>query len=380
MKALLTTSRVIVGLLFIFSGFVKAVDPLGFSYKLDEYFVVFGEYFFSGLARLSAISLPLSMLICALEILLGVAVLLGVQMKQFSKLLLAMILFFVGLTGFTVITGEVKDCGCFGEALSLTPLQTFIKDIILLAFIFTIFLYRKQIKPFFSFKKAQMLTWGAGLATLLLSLYCFYYIPIIDFRPYAIGNNIPQLMNDGVAPEYKSTLVYKNKNTGKTKEFTTSEVSQLDQSVWEWKETKNKLVKEGKPNTIQDLAITDFEGNEVTNMLLTHPSPVMLVVTYNIDKTTEDAFKTINRLKKKCSDIKFVGLTASGYKQADLFRKSHDIFYDFYQADATVLKTIVRSNPGLLLLKKGTVLGKWPNTDIPSCKVLKEKIKNVSQQ
>jgi hypothetical protein len=364
MKALLVLSRILVGGLFIFSGFVKAVDPLGFSYKLDEYFTVFG------IPGLSAISLWLSMFICALEILLGIAVWLGTQLNKLAWILLLMIIFFTGLTACSAITGKVTDCGCFGEALTLTPWQTFAKDVILLVMIVIIFMYRHSITSLF--KATHILTWGGGVLTLLLSLYCYHYLPVIDFRPYKVGNNIPHLMNDGIDPEYKSRIVYKNKNSGEVKKFAPEEVDELDSEVWEWQDTENIKVKEGKPHTIQDLVIEDQDGNDRTHFIVTSPSPIVLVVAYDLEKSEKEAFEQINEIRSNCEDkdIQFVGLTASPYKETNSFRQANEIYYDFYEVDATVLKTTIRSNPGLILLQGGTVRGKWPNTDLPTCEEL----------
>ena len=291
MKHIVNIARIIVGNLFIFSGIVKANDPLGFSYKLEEYFVEFGMSW----SWLMDISVPLAALLCIVEIVLGVAVLVGYKMKPTSWALLLMIVFFTILTGASAIFEIVRSCGCFGDAIPLTPWQSFYKDLVLLIFILIIFAYRNKIEPWKSTRDliivfavstiilvllALMLKWsmaGEVLALIWLtvlvqhyakneklaamiavvfslvfgiyvSVVATNYLPFKDFRPYAIGKNIPSqmVMAPGAKqPIYKNTLIYENTQTGETKAFTQEEYtdSQIwEHEEWEWRDTKSKLI------------------------------------------------------------------------------------------------------------------------------------------
>jgi hypothetical protein len=375
MKYALYISRLLVGALFLFSGFVKAVDPLGFSYKMDKYFVVFEQYFFDGIASLSAISLYLSIFICALEILLGWAILVGSQIKRWAWWLLGIMLFFTGLTAFTVITGKVTDCGCFGDAITLTPVQTFIKDLVLLALAGFIFAYRHSIKPLFNPKYASRTTWLAGGLTVMLSVYCYNYLPILDFRPYKVDNNIQQLMNDGEPGEYKTVMVYKNTNTGTTKKVTTEEVGDLDQDVWKYQSREDEVIDPGKPATIQDFSISTKSGENITERVLQQSQPVVIIVSHHLSKSKRTVFEQLKKLDKSCSDVEFMVLTASPDEEVNKIREKYGVDFPFHFTDAITLKTIIRSNPGLVLLKKGTVKGKWHYNSLPNCEKLQQKLK-----
>jgi len=188
MKLLANIARVLVGVLFIISGFIKANDPLGFSYKLDEYFVVFH------MEWLSSISLALAILICAAEIGLGVATLMGAKMNFTAWSLLLMIVFFTFLTFYSWYFNKVTDCGCFGDALHLTPLQSFEKDLVLLALILLIFAQRRHIMPLLGQTASTVVSWLGFAGSMLFSIQCYRHLPTIDFRPYKIGANIQEGM------------------------------------------------------------------------------------------------------------------------------------------------------------------------------------------
>jgi len=377
MKVAVSISRVLVGLLFIVSGFVKVIDPLGFSYKLDKYFVVFSDYFFSffGSDFMMSLTLPFSVFFTVLEMVLGFALLIGVFRKLTTWLMLLLIIFFTFLTGFTAITGEVTDCGCFGDALKLTPWQSFYKDIVLTALILIIFFGKKHIEPIIRVPAIRHTVLGVfTVASFGLSIYCLAYLPIIDFRPYEIGAHMPTKMNDGVAPEIEPVLVYKNTETGEVKEFSSSNLPSSD-GPWEFKERRDKTLKEGKLPTIHDFSITGEDGKSYTDQFLNREGYLLVIIAHDISKTNKDAYEDLRKLAKKADDagIKTIGLSSSSFSKIDDLRHEVQLPVTFYQTDGIQLKTMIRSNPGLMLWKEGTILGKWPDLSIPAFKTLKSK-------
>lgn len=426
MNFLLHLSRIVVGNLFIFSGIVKANDPLGMSYKLEEYFVEFGMDW----GWLHEILVPLSTFLCILEIVVGVAVLVGYRMKIFSTLLLLLIIFFTLLTGASAIFEIVRSCGCFGDAIPLTPWESFYKDLILLFFILILFIKRNYIVPYVSSKmdlryflisvgimgmlsvmldwyfpmvfvllvfgigvliKPKIREWAAGFTVLLsfigslwFSLDAIAHLPPKDFRPYAVGKNIPEQMNlpeDAVAPVYESVLTYRNTTTGEEKDFSMEEYTKQkiwENPEWEWVSTDNNLIKEGDEPKITDFSITDSDGNEMTDVFLSKDYVFMLIA-YDLSKSDTDNIEQINRFASEAQEagIEFIGLSAAGYAQKEDFRHQHQTPFDFYITDGIVLKTIVRSNPGLVLMKEGTVLAKWHENDIPQFTEVKQQFIKV---
>ena len=421
MKYILSFARLIVGNLFIFSGVVKANDPLGFSYKLEEYFVEFGMDW----PWLQDLLVPLAAGLCIIEIILGVAVLVGYRMKAVSWALLLMIVFFTILTGASAIFEIVRSCGCFGDAIPLTPWQSFYKDLILLALILVIFLKRASIQPSGKTQNwlivsilsivilavlANMLSWAflaisiaivlgvgviakmllsdpnkAALITVVASLVCSLYItvwaveylPFRDFRPYAIGENLPEQMTlpeDAVEPVYENTLIYKNKSTGEIKEFTNDEYNASkiwEDKNWEWQSTESDLVVEGDVAKITDLAISTHDGSDITDLVLAEDK-VLWIVCYDLSLTSSEHLNEINQLAKDAASkgINVMALSSAGEEQKNKFIKEHNLSFEFFVTDGIVLKTMVRSNPGLMYLENGTVKGKWHENDLPSIQEL----------
>lgn len=372
MKILVTFSRILVGLLFIVSGLIKANDPIGFSYKLDEYWQVFGMQW------MSPLSLAISVFICVAEVVLGVAVLFGAQMVLVSWSLLLMILFFTFLTFYSAYFNKVTDCGCFGDAIKLTPWESFTKDVVLLVFILIIFIYRNKIKSVFNSKTADWVVISiTAVGVGYFSYYCINHLPVKDFRPYAVGKNVKEQMTlpEGAKRDiYEITLVYKNIVTGEVKEFSQTDYPWQD-STWVWQETKNKLVQKGDHPPIHDFNIIDADGNDITEDILNDPQPIFLVVCYNLNKTNKKAFQKINPFTEACynNGYSIIGLTASSAETIDNFKHEVQSMLDFYNVDETTLKTMIRSNPGIMLLKQGTVIAMWHYNDTPDFNDIKEK-------
>jgi uncharacterized membrane protein YphA (DoxX/SURF4 family) len=355
--------RIAVGLLFIFSGLIKINDPLGFSYKLEEYFEVFHITFLSGLA------LSIAILLCALEIILGFALLIGVRAKQVAWGLLLLIIFFAFLTFYSAFFKVVQTCGCFGDAIPLTPWQSFSKDLVLLLLIIVLFINRQNIRPLFNSKTGDRLLVISVILSIGLGLYTYNFLPVIDFLPYKIGANILDEMKTppGAKPdEFEQTYSLKNKKTGATKIMTDKEY--LQTGIWKdsnWTVSGtlgSRLVKKGFTPKITDLTIQDAQGNDYTKELLGSPFYTLIIVAYDLDKTDSDAINRLNALSVNLIqnyNIRTVLLTSNAPADALAFSKRQHLVSEIYYADGVPLKTMVRANPGVLWVKNGTIINKW---------------------
>ena len=366
-------SRFFVGILFIISGLIKLNDPIGFSIKLEEYFVVFN------MEWLSTYALSLSVIVCAVEVVLGIALLLGIMQKQLSWVLLLMILFFTWLTGYSAVTGKVTDCGCFGDAIKLTPWQSFTKDIVLLVFILIIFIARNKITSTLSVSKQLIAVLAAYVISMVVGIYSVMYLPMVDFLPYKVGNNIPKLMEiPAGAPldSVETKMIYAKDD--KEQAFTLKDYPWQD-STWKWVRTENVLIKEGFRPKIKDLRIADADGNDYSEDIIKHPDYAIWVVSYDLEHTNNAAFEKIRALAEafdKEYKIRTIGLTSSNDLLTETFRHEKNLPFTYYYCDATTLKTMVRANPGILLVKNGTIEGKWSHRGLPSVDDMKKLLKN----
>lgn len=363
------TSRILVGVLFIISGFIKANDPLGFSYKLDEYFVVFH------IEWLSIASLWLAMFISVFEIAVGFALLLGARIRQTAWILLLMILFFTFLTFYSAYFDVVKDCGCFGDALKLTPWQSFSKDVVLLVLILIIFFNKNSITPLLGEKASNLIAYTGFLVALFFTIYCYRHLPVIDFRPYAIGQNLQENMKlPPNAKEQITEMVFIYEKDGKQIELKQDELSKLDET-YKFIDRKDKVIQEGDHPKIHDFNMYDLDGNDYAQEFLSKPGHKFLLVAYDLSKSNVKAQHKINdfvALSQKAK-IPFIGLTASTHQETDAFRHENNSMFDYYFGDNTALKTVIRSNPGLLLLNGATVEMMWHHNDFPSFDEVKTK-------
>ncbi|MEI6815413.1 MAG: BT_3928 family protein [Bacteroidota bacterium] len=382
MKTIANICRFIVGPLFIFSGWIKANDPLGFSYKLDEYFDVFHTPIFK------EISVFLATSICVFEIGLGVVVIVGYRMKLFSWLLFLLIVFFSFLTFYSAWFDVVKDCGCFGDFMHLTPWNSFSKDVALFFLTGAILLQRNKIKPMFTEKPGMMITVAGFVISAAYSIYCIRHLPVVDLRPYKIGTNLLDAMKlppNAVKDSSVVTYQYKNLKTGEVKMYDSKSIPWQD-STWDLVKgsQKVKVIREGTKPAIHDFALTDMLGGDVndhdslyTHAFLTDPKYSFFLISYNLTKSDKD-----KELMKKINDfydatrkdsLSFIGLTATGPKDIDAYKHENNALYDFYNCDETALKTFIRSAPGLVLLKQGTVLAMWHHNDFPTYAEVKAK-------
>ncbi len=357
MKYLVNLIRISVGLTFIFSGFVKLVDPIGTKIKMLEYF----SEDVLNLGFLNAYALEISILLILMEFVLGIWLLLGYRPKITVNLLLVLTLFFLFLTWYSAYFNKVTDCGCFGDAIKLSPWETFYKNVVLIILVLVLKKYQANIKPVISGKKIRTaLAHGFGLAALLLSIYSILHLPLIDFRPYAIGKNITKGMRiPKDAPQSKFKEIWYYKINGETKEYTT------DQAPWdipgaEFISRKTIQISEGYTPPIHDFSIeNDDEGDITTQVLKTNK--IYLIISSNPSKINSDAIAKVKLFVSdaKQKNVKVIGL----FSQID---KNMESAFDFplYLTDETTLKTMIRSNPGIILLKKGTVAKKMSWRDL----------------
>jgi uncharacterized membrane protein YphA (DoxX/SURF4 family) len=420
-----------VGTLFIFSGFVKAVDPMGTSIKMHEYFEAMHIEFFN------PVSTPLTVAMLVAELTLGVALLVGFKPKVTTSLLLFLNVFFLLLTGYTYLSGyepnnsffivsilafvlicigavvesgtprlwtlgagfaivivslglmryttsllthpfditkmKVTDCGCFGDFIKLKPWQTFYKDVILTCMAFILAIRYRGIKPSISWPGRDAVTYVAlGLSF----VFCLYNLlwsePVIDFRPYAIGSDL-NVNRTVQKPEKRDfVFVYKNKKTGQVKDISMKEMSDPNSDFskhaddWEYKDRKDIILDEGIPARITNLFIYNADKEDITDSLFHDPNYELMVVAPHLDDTHESVFRDkLNPLAEACdkAHIKIFVLTAD---DAEAFRHKNQTAYPFYMADETPIKTMMRSNPGLMLLKNGVVINKWHYKNLPT--------------
>jgi hypothetical protein len=368
MKVFRTICRILIGIVFVFSGFVKGVDPMGTVFRMNDYFIAFG------IPWASHFSIPLTIFLCTLEFVTGFVLLFNLWIKRFSLILLPLMIYFTVLTFFDATFNIVPDCGCFGDALKLTNIQTFLKNIALMVFVIPIFMQRKKFK-------SVLPGWGQGILILLVSalfagtsIYSYRHLPLIDFMSWKVGNQV----NKVNTVTMKFYVTYKNKKTGEEKEFLTPNYPWND-SVWmsEW---VFKSQRADDPNRGQaiSLRIEDERGVDNTSLILDNPDLQFLFVAYDLLETNTEAFnKILPSYKKAINDgYSFICLTNAIPSDVKKFRIANGTAFDYYLADDVVLKTMIRSNPGLILLKGGKVLAKWHYNDFPSYEEVIKKFDN----
>jgi uncharacterized membrane protein YphA (DoxX/SURF4 family) len=366
--------RIAVGLLFIFSGLIKANDPLGFSYKLEEYFEVFHLFFLSDYA------LGFAIVLCAIEMILGFALLIGWRPIAATWGLLLLIVFFGFLTFYSAYFKVVQTCGCFGDAIPLTPWQSFGKDMILLVLVLVLFVSKHTIQPIFKPEATRMAFIIAVIFSFGVGIYTYNFLPVLDFLPYKVGANIPDEMKTppGAKPdEYEITYHLKNKATGAEKVMNNTDY--MNSGIWKdnnWEvkgEPESKLVKLGFAPKIRDLAIHDAQGNDYTQELLSNPFYNVIIVAYNLNHTNSDAINKLNALAINLTqnfNTRTILLTSNSADDAKIFIKEHRLVPEIYYADGVPLKSMVRANPGIILMKNGVVINKWHYHNMPTYDVL----------
>ncbi|MDF4202296.1 DoxX family protein [Maribacter sp. SA7] len=359
MKYLVGVVRIFVGILFIISGFIKLNDPVGFSFKLEEYF----SQGVLDLPFLTPFALAISILVVIAEVMVGVMLILGYKRKITIWTLIAMIVFFTFLTFYSAYFNKVTDCGCFGDAIKLTPWESFTKDVVLLVLILIIYVGRKFITPLVNSKVLMTVLAVSFFACIGYVYYVLNHLPVIDFRPYEIGKNIEEGMS---TPEDapKAIFEYKwkfNVNGNEEIHVTTGDYPTVN---GDFVDVQTEEIQAGYEPPVHDFTI-EQEGEDFAASLLQEPKLVM-VIAYDLRKSNLEEFKNIKLVADKAikAGYKVIGMSASGPDQTNVLIKEYNLNFDFYFTDETTLKTIVRSNPGVLVLEKGTIKQKVHYNDI----------------
>lgn len=371
---LVNACRFLLGATFVFSGFVKAIDPIGTQYKLQDYISAVGM---GGIVP-DIVTLLASVALSALEFSLGVFVLFAIRRHLVSKILVAFMAVMTLITVWIALFNPVKDCGCFGEALRLTNVQTLLKNIVLLAASVVVAWRPLRMYRFLSRSTQWIAINYTILFVLLLSAHCLYHLPLIDFRPYHIGMNIKKGMEipaGAPQPEFETTFILQK--NGVKKEFT---LDNYPDSSWQFVDSKTVQTKEGYVPPIHDFSIQKADGDDITDSVLTAKGYFFLLVSPHLEQADDSNFGDIDLLYEYCQErkIPFYCLTASTKKDIDHWADITGAEYPFCFTDETALKTIIRSNPGLLLLKDGTIIRKWSHNDLPSSSSLNAPLSKLS--
>lgn len=352
-----------VGGFFIFSGLIKVNDPIGTAIKLEEYFEVFEKDFSAFFKIFIPYSLEIAVFIVVLEVVLGFAVLLRHQMKVTSWVILLLIAFFTFLTFYSAYFNKVTDCGCFGDAIKLTPWESFSKDLVLLLLILFIFFNRKIYRPVFKGNKSYYVMAVIIFANVFLSIYAIRHLPFIDFRPYNVGNNIKAAMQPSEPFKYKY-IMEKNGKTFEFEEYPTDTTYTFKDMVL--------LNPEAQPK-ITDYNVWNEEG-EFTEESLSGEK--LFLVFQDVNKAGLSDLPDIKKLVEDLDDkLDIWLLTSNDAATIENFRHEYQLPVPYYYVDATVIKAMIRANPGIMLLKNGTVLGKWHHNDTPSAQEVLDLLK-----
>ena len=364
MKQLQFISRLIIGVTFIFSGFVKAIDPLGSAYKFSDYFTAFNLDF------LQPFTLVFAILLSSFEFVLGLVILLGYLKRGSYWLLFIFMSFFTLLTFFLALFNPVSDCGCFGDALIMTNWETFFKNLVIMVFVIILFGSRRKEKSVHhkNLERTLVLLFFAGVV--YLSVYSYFHLPIIDFRPYDIGTYIPDEMKipeDAPVDEYKTTLIYRNKITDKESRFSVNDYPK-DTTVWAFVKSESELISKGYEPPIHDFVVTDQNGNDRTDHILGSRNYSLLVISHDLNRADSACLARLNswvKLDRFAEDLKVYPITSTTTAEIENIKERWELNYDFFMADEIMLKTVIRSNPGFVLIKNGTIVGKWAKQDFP---------------
>lgn len=364
--------EILIGCVFVFSGFVKVVDPLGGLYKIVDYLDAFGweplkPLGFFGMALMSAA-----------EFMLGVCMLLGVRQKLTAIGVLLFMLVMTPITFYLALYNPVTDCGCFGDALVISNWATFWKNVVLLIAVIIVLNWCQFCKRGFTWVTEIAIAAYSLIFMLIITGLCFQNLPVIDFRPYKIGTNIPESMiipEDAEKDVYETTLIYKK--DGVEKEFTMENYPK--DSTWEFVDSKNVLISKGYEPPIHDFVLNHSDDGDITDVILEDSNYVFLLIAHNLSEfdllsnpggAHYNYGKSINAAYEyaKENGYKFYCLTATGEDNPDMekYKKATGAEYEYLNADEIMLKTIIRSSPGLMLIKEGNIINKWAVQNIPT--------------
>ena len=374
MKAAVNVARIIVGLLFIFSGLVKANDPLGLSYKMQEFFELWH------FEKFNSWTLLMSVLMNAFEIIAGFALLLGWRIKLFSWLLLLLIIFFTFLTGYAFLSGKFQNCGCFGDCLPITPKTSFVKDLLLLALIGFLFWKRNMINPLLPDKTGTLSMLVVTILSFGVQWYTLSYLPVVDCLPFKKGNNITQKMKipEGARPDsFAIRFVYEK--AGKQYEFAPAELP-ADLATYKFVSRKDKLIKKGNAEpAIKGFSISGVTDEDSTQIVLSQPYAVLLFC--------EDFSVPVSKWEKefsgiyataKAKNIPVYMITTQSGEAAKKITGTSFAAMQVFKCDFTAIRTAARTNPCLFVLKQGTIVEKWSHHHFSSANKLIEGINTQS--
>ena len=367
----LYVARTVVGLTFILSGFVKAIDPLGTQYKIQDYLAAIPP----SLSLPDMLTLLMSVSLSMVEFTLGAFMLTAISRRLTARLTLLFMMVMTAVTVWIYIADPVKDCGCFGDALTLTNLETLLKNIVLLALAALVAWRPTHIGRLMSRSNQMLLGQMLMVTPVALSFWCLYDLPLIDFRPYHIGADIKagmEIPEGAEQPVFDTTFIMEK--DGERREFT---LDNYPDSTWTFVDSKTVTVKEGYVPPIHDFSITAADGDDITDMVLGREGYTFLLISPDLDKADDQNFGDIDQIYEFCQDnsIPFYCLTASTEKSQQHWQNITGAEYPFCMTDATTLKTMIRSNPGLMLLEKGVVRGKWSHNRLPETTELETMLK-----
>lgn len=360
---------------FVFSGFVKSIDPQGTLYKLQDYLTAFGmPYLFP-----ESLLYGCSVLLGCVEFCLGIYLFFGIRRRITPRLMLAVMSFMTPLTLWLAIDNPISDCGCFGDAFILSNWETFWKNIFLLIAAISIFKWRKCISPLVTTRFDWLIALYSWIYIFAIITYCMWHLPVFDFRPYYIGADIRAGME---IPEGKEPTLYETRfimqKDGVEKEFSLEE---YPDSTWTIVDTRVVVKKRGYEPPIHDFMIERFEdGADITDEILNDTSYTFLLVSHQLDKADDSSIDLINELYDYSlkHGYVFYALTSSSDEEITWWMERTGAEYPFAIMDDTTLKTIIRSNPGVVLLKDGVVINKWNTNDLPDEYQLTDKMENLS--
>ncbi len=360
-KVLVNFCRLILALTFILSGYVKAVDPLGTQYKLNDYL----EAMHLGALVPDIATLIASILLSAMEFCLGIFLLFAIHRRLTTRLLLLVMSIMTALTVWIYIADPVSDCGCFGDALVLTNGQTLLKNIILLGCAIVLTIWPLDMMRFISRTNQWIVINYTALFILITAGYSLYDLPPFDFRPYHVGANIlkgMEIPEGAEQPEFETTFIMEK--DGERREF---DLDNYPDSTWTYIDTRTVQTKKGYVPLIHNFSITTPEGEDLTEEVLTQKGYTFLLISPHLEKADDSELDLINQIYEYAEDnnYPFYCLTASSEQGISRWRDITGAEYPFALTDETTLKTIIRSNPGMLLLKEGTIIRKWSHNRLP---------------
>jgi uncharacterized membrane protein YphA (DoxX/SURF4 family) len=358
MNTLTRIGRILTGLIFIFSGFVKGIDPMGTAFKIGDYLAAFRMGFLDDLA------LPISIILCLVEFVTGMMLVTGSLVKLASWMAALFMAAFTPLTLILAIFNPVSDCGCFGDAIIMTNWQTFFKNIVITLLVVFIFIRKNDNTAALSVKAGMNATLAFIFLFLLFMRYNLAYLPVIDFRPYSIGTNIPDAMSipaDAEPDKYDIKFIYEK--DGVQKEFTLNDYP-ADDTTWKFIDQKSVLVSRGYIPPIHDFTLVNEQGIDMTDQVTGYPGYTMLMIARRLEESDKDGLIMGYDLGLALQQqgIMFNILTATLPGEAGALLTGFDALF----ADEITLKTVIRSNPGFVLLHNGTIMAKWSYHNLPA--------------